>query len=275
MDSKSAAVKAMQLIGARKIDDATLFLNSLSQKGLSLGPYSQQVCSALIASFPWDVVSKLLPRQCNFFVESGWVKSLADNMPVDNRGTPIPWLNYSVLDFIFPRLKDKPSVFEWGSGYSTLWWASLGGKVLSIEDSESWYDKISRDTNGVSNLEIKLCKNKDSYVNAITESWDVIQIDGSYRNECAAIAQHFLRPDGFILFDNSDSPEFSNGIMELNNQGFFRIDFYGLIPTLPYKNCTSIFIRDFNLLRNQLPPNEQKSLPGGISCFQSILGIQD
>jgi hypothetical protein len=274
MNSQQASIIAMQLINARRIESAAEFIRNLQHDGITLGRHSNQIANALISSFPWDLVSQLLPNGCNFFEESGWIKSLTLNAPVDKQGNPIPWLNYSCLDFIFPRLKQKPNIFEWGSGYSTLWWSSLGGKVVSIEDKDSWYEKVAKDSAEIKNLEIRFCEDLESYVSAITDTWDVIQIDGSYRNECAKIAAKHLNPGGFILFDNSDSPDYSASISHLHQEGFYRIDFFGLIPTLPFKNCTSIFFKDLDLITCSEPPNRQIGSPVGISCFQSILGIR-
>ena len=55
-------------------------------------------------------------------------------------------------------------------------------------------------------------------------------IDGSHRNECAKVCVEILATDGFVIFDNLDSREFDES-MSYFNQGFFRIDFLGLIPS--------------------------------------------
>jgi len=272
MDPQSAAVEVMTLIRDKKLEAAVSFIRKIHDMEFTFGRYSQQIGVALLGAFPWKDVSKLLPKDCNFFEESGWVKSLEVNAPVNKFGNPIPWLNYSLLDFVTPRLKKSPSVFEWGSGYSTFWWASLGGEVYSVEDAPGWYEKVTEETSGHPHVKINLRLDRDSYINSLRGEWDIIQIDGSYRNECAEVASKHIKNDGLIIFDNSDSPEFSQGVVELMKKGFLRIDFFGLIPTLPYKNCTSLFFRDLCWLSFDLPPSEHYPTPGGISCFQAILG---
>ena len=34
------------------------------------------------------------------------------------------------------------SVFEYGSGYSTIWFAERTGTVVSCETKQEWYDRI-------------------------------------------------------------------------------------------------------------------------------------
>lgn len=274
VDIQSAAVKAMNLIRNKQLEVAVAFIREIHNSGLSFGRYSQQIGVALLSAFPWKDVSKLFPKDCNFFDESGWLRSLEHNSPVDKNGNPIPWLNYSLLDFVTPRLKKAPSVFEWGSGYSTFWWASLGGSVFSVEDATAWYERVAQDTSAYPLVKINLRLDKNSYINSISGEWDIIQIDGSYRNECAEIAHRYVKNDGLIIFDNSDSPEFSAGVVDLMKKGFLRIDFFGLIPTLPFKNCTSLFFRDLGWLSFDLPPNKHYPTPGGVSCFQAILGVE-
>ena len=44
------------------------------------------------------------------------------------------------------RLIDRStSVFEWGSGVSTLWWAERVGTVTAIEHDETWFDRVHHD----------------------------------------------------------------------------------------------------------------------------------
>ncbi len=53
----------------------------------------------------------------------GWFKSITQDMCVDMEYNKLPWMTYPFISFITPRLDKEISVFEYGSGYSTIWWA--------------------------------------------------------------------------------------------------------------------------------------------------------
>jgi len=74
--------------------------------------------------------------------DSGWLRSFDQGEPVDADGRPVPWLVYPVLDFLAPRLRADMSVFEYGSGNSTLWWAARVREVVSCEHDREWYERI-------------------------------------------------------------------------------------------------------------------------------------
>ena len=75
----------------------------------------------------------------------GWINSVGKNSSVDANNSPIPWMTYSILPFLDQRLKKSFSVFEYGSGNSTLWLAERVGSVVSIEHDRDWFHKVSRD----------------------------------------------------------------------------------------------------------------------------------
>jgi hypothetical protein len=44
--------------------------------------------------------------------EVGWFNSFYNQLPVDQDSNPVPWVTYSFIDFIKPRLKQQFTVFE-------------------------------------------------------------------------------------------------------------------------------------------------------------------
>lgn len=64
------------------------------------------------------------------------------------------------------------------------------------------------------------------------------------------------------------SPEI-DAVVTLIDQGYYRIDFWGPIPSYLYKNCTSVFFKDPALLRRTAVPSVHRSSVG-ISCFQAM-----
>lgn len=76
--------------------------------------------------------------------------------------------------------------------------------------------------------------------------FDVIVVDGMARCMAAWLAGQWLKPGGFILFDNSDRWQYNAGFRILRNQGFHRIDYYGPGPVHPGEWCTSIFAKSLD-----------------------------
>jgi hypothetical protein len=68
----------------------------------------------------------------------GWVESVRTRKPCRRDGSPIPWMNYHVVSFLEERLNDDLSLFEYGSGNSTLFYARLAGDVVSVETDREW-----------------------------------------------------------------------------------------------------------------------------------------
>ncbi len=252
-------------------------VSDLILKALENNKYKDIIDSNLHVTFAnwlalageWDAINAMLPPASNIFETSGWLKSLISRRPENANGMPIPWYTYSAIDFIEPRIKPEWRTFEWGSGFSTLWWETRVAQVHSVESNDAWFAEIHGRVR--SNVLMELHNDDESYVSSIEHSpyapFNVIVVDGDHRNACARHAVKFIAQDGIIIFDNADGKQFNDGVEFLQEAGWMRIDFFGLIPCYMYKNCTSIFFRDAAFLRNVVPPSEM-NLSTGISCFQ-------
>src|SRR5688572_27506537 len=51
---------------------------------------------------------------------------------------PLPWLPAAAVSFLDDKLAGL-SVFEWGSGGSTLWFAERARSVVSVEHDPVWF----------------------------------------------------------------------------------------------------------------------------------------
>jgi hypothetical protein len=225
---------------------------------------------ALALDNDWDAVTRLLPPGTNMLETSGWLQSLQAGRPVDRQGAPIPWMNYGAIDFIGAKITADMRVFEWGAGFSSLWFAKHVKEVISIEENVAWYRELKPQL--PSNVALMCLPARDDYVRAIrttTGEFDVIVIDGVHRNECASESISRLSANGMVVFDNSDGSDYDSSMAMFNQAGFLRIDFWGLIPSYLYKNCTSILFRNPALLRQGVVPSQQ-NLSTGISCMQAV-----
>ena len=61
---------------------------------------------------------------------------------VDRDGHPLPWYTYPAIEFLSQLdFRDK-TVFEFGSGMSSLYWAGVTRLVVSVEDDDRWFEII-------------------------------------------------------------------------------------------------------------------------------------
>ena len=248
---------------AKEIYDSLHNKEDLQGKQISLA-------HILLLAENWGIITALLKQRTNCLMETGWLQSLASARPVNAEREPIPWFTYSAIDFLENILCESWNVFEWGSGNSTMWWAKKVRSVTAIEDDQKWHAEV------IASLPINAhvhYKEGEDYVNCVheypNESFDVIIIDGSQRNEAAKACVEKLTDDGIIIFDNSDMQIHDDGQIFLEDNGFTRLDFWGLIPSHLYKNCTSVFFRNIESIKPKSIPSKLVSSVGK-SCAQAV-----
>jgi len=72
-------------------------------------------------------------------------------------------------------------------------------------------------------------------------------IDGRDRVNCALQGVGALKDDGVILWDNAERAEYQKGYNFLIDQGFKRLDFWGMGPSRVVKWSTALFYRQKNV----------------------------
>jgi len=192
----------------------------------------------------------LLGRPYGYLGKVGWFRSVVESACVDGRGEPIPWITYACMQFLGSRLHPDMSVFEFGSGFSTLWWAKRVRRVVSCEHDKEWYERTRA---GVpANVEmIYASREQHEYSRQVlkfNDEFDVVVIDGRDRVRCATNCVPALKAGGVILWDDTDREYYQAGCEYLRSQGFRRVDFSGLGPMVMFECMTSLFYRDGNCL---------------------------
>lgn len=181
--------------------------------------------------------------------ESGWFRSMKEGSPVNLDGKPIPWFTYPAIEFLEKRVCTTMTVFEYGCGNSTMWWANRVQEVVSVEHDKIWYENIHKIVPSNVNLFHIELEYGGKYSKKIIEYdryFDIVIIDGRDRVNCAKNSLKSLKPDGIIIWDNSDRPEYKEGYDFLKQHGFGKIEFIGLVPAIIQKGETGIFYRDKN-----------------------------
>ena len=188
--------------------------------------------------------------QQGFLGKRGWFRTFHKLRTMEADGQPLPWFTYASIDFLGPRLNRKMAIFEYGSGQSTLWWSKRVGTVNSVEHDRAWYEKMASQLPDAVEYRYADLDNGE-YVRAIREhdnKYDIVVIDGRERVACAKESLAALKPDGVIVWDNSDRPRYEEGGRFLEEQGFKRIDFWGMGPLSVHGWSTSVFYRPGNCL---------------------------
>lgn len=186
----------------------------------------------------------------SLWFEYGHLRSAATERCVDADGQPLPWYTYPAIEYIRQLDFHDSVVFEYGSGFSTLFWAARARHVVSVEDEEEWYGQLRPQL--PSNCELFLETDLARYVDVIhryPDGFDVIVVDGPARGrtrlKCSRAAVEHLRPGGLIILDNSDwLPESAQALRE---QGLIQVDMAGFVPIVAHTQTTSLFLdRRFN-----------------------------
>lgn len=231
-----------------------------------------------ILKFFWRNLIPLYVRMQlrNFYILSilqGQKRSIREKRSINQNGEPIPWLTYPAIEYINQYNLNEMSIFEFGCGNSSLFWAKRAKKVISIENDINWFMYVKKYIN--CNHDIYLKKDKGSYVNMLQElnlKYDIIIVDGEWRSACVEKAVDYLEEGGMIIIDNSDWYPDSNNF--LRSRGFFQIDFNGFGPINNICWTTSIFIKANNRIQNTF----SNPVPmGGIKkyCDEEIQGIHE
>jgi hypothetical protein len=213
---------------------------------------------SFLSSFPWLSMGVFTAELIGsgYLAQTGWCKSAAAHMPLDRNGAPIPWLSYPAIHFLEQRLKGKSagrSVFEYGSGNSTLWWSDKVRRVVSCEHDARWHQQFQSKVPG--NVEYLWRGLEAGYAETIRQvqgPFDVVVIDGLERVACAeSLAQGLetiLTEDGIVVWDNSDRDDDKPGLDRLRELGFREVEFSGLGPIGRVAWSTTVFYRTGNFL---------------------------
>ena len=183
--------------------------------------------------------------------DDGWFRSFNEQRAIDRAGRSLPYITYPAIEFLLRRVRPDMSVFEFGSGASTLWWAARVASVISCEHNAEWYRAVS--ANAPRNVTIMYhpLEYGGAYAKAVGEfqdRFDIVSIDGRDRVNCALNCLRALKRDGVIIWDNSDRESYEPGYRFLREHDFRRIEFVGMAPIGNERSETSIFYRTGNCL---------------------------
>lgn len=186
-----------------------------------------------------------------YLKDSGWINSFKSQLPVNSQNEPLPWVTLPFIDFIEPKLTKKFTLFEFGSGNSTLYYSRFVNKVFALEHDRNWYNKYNTIHPENATLFYQDLKVDEEYCRFAKNSgnkYDIIIVDGRDRVNCILNSIEALNEGGILILDDSERLEYKRGIEFLELLAFKKIDFWGLAPGLKYKKCTTLFYKAGNCL---------------------------
>jgi len=150
----------------------------------------------------------------------------------------IPWMAFGAIAFLKKNCRPEMHVFEYGSGGSTLFWASRVNSVVSVEHDREWFQKLRPQLSSAENTHVRYLlaepdddpafdnksyripgdyishdqhyngKNFERYAATIDRyaerSFDVIVVDGRARPSCIKHAISRLKKGGLLVVDNTE-----------------------------------------------------------------------
>lgn len=184
----------------------------------------------------------------------------------------MPWMTFSVIEFLKKISHSEMKVFEYGSGGSTLFWSSRVKDVISVEHDKSWFEQIRMELTRqqVTNVNYILSepqaipdfgkkqiqkatdyissdpsysgKSFEAYVKIIDnfpdENFDVIVIDGRARPSCILHSLKKVKKGGYLVVDNSERKYYLSGFDFTSWKSW---NFFGPVPYSCNFSKTSVF----------------------------------
>lgn len=199
-------------------------------------------------------------KRCHFLRSLFAVYQLQDMIDLD-----VPWWTYDAIEWMEQYFIEHPnsSVFEYGSGASTVWLAKRAQSVVSLEHDKHWFAALKNNLELFNHVTLMLEPPKQAthhssldylspkakglefraYVHAIERSptpFNVIIVDGRCRVACLEQALIKLDKHGVILFDNSNRTRYQKA---LEQEGIQIKRFPGRVPGSPFKSETAIITK--------------------------------
>ena len=185
----------------------------------------------------------------------GFLESSRSDVPVNNKNQIMPMYTYPCYEWLDSIDWTGSKVFEFGTGYSTVWWQNKKVDYYGVEDDGEWYQRIIKLING-KQLKVKYEIDLKKYMKTIYDydfKFDVIVIDGQVRFDCIKPALEKIKDNGMIIYDNSDWHKSSKE--ELDKTDLIPIHFHGFKPIHVDSETTSCYIgRKFNKKANHIIP---------------------
>lgn len=199
----------------------------------------------------WDDFAADHPQWAHY--GSRWLRCQRHRSPMVEG---VAWVTFPALDWLEEFLQPSMTVFEWGCGGSTLFFAQRVAHVTSVEHDRDWHGQATRSIRetGAANVDLRLVGPQPSddpagYGSAVDTyhamsferyartidahgSFDLVLVDGRARMACLEHAVPHVRPGGAVVLDNSDYRRYQDRLPRIEEElaGWERVDLLGPGP---------------------------------------------
>ena len=167
-------------------------------------------------------------------------------MQVENSSLFLPWYNFNLIEYLNSYLKSNMVIFEYGIGFSSLFYAQKNCNVYGIETRIEWLERVqslAKKHNLEGKIAISHCQDIPNFHKSLLNfniDFDVIVIDSIQRLACLEIAKQKYQK-GLIVLDNSERPN----LKEAKNimHGFNFLEFEGKRPNDDKTSSALVFFK--------------------------------
>ena len=238
-------------------------------------------------NIPSDLQSHLTTHAYLYLQPNGWF----NDFPEDQDGIT-PWMTFPAIAFLKDIVSDKTKVFEYGCGYSSIFFNARANETISVEHNIEWMNKVKENLpdaqihlveanaeidgsvkhivdDFIQNFPQVITENREhdimhglvndefgGYASTIAKYpkgyFDIIVLDGMARSLSGVFAVEYANEDSVIVLDNSDRWHYNHLQQHLIDKGYKRIDFWGPGWNNYHAWCTSIFCKNLNIMNHKL-----------------------
>lgn len=182
--------------------------------------------------------------------KAGWIKSFMEGFSQDGNGDAVPWMTYPAIEFLEKNLNKNQTIFEFGCGASTLFFAKRVKKVVGLESNQRWLEITQNLLAQASHENVKITLMADglennayeNFAKNCEEKFDFIIIDSLKRFECAKNSINALKAGGSIILDDSERSNYKKIFDFFAQNNFSKKDFFGIAPgQIRIKNTTIFY----------------------------------
>ncbi len=174
----------------------------------------------------------------------GWTKTFKTGLCQDNEGEYLPWMPYSLIEYLDKNLKKDESIFEYGFGTSSFYFAKKVTKVISVESNPKWHEimlELSKESK-IDNIDTILMTDaltNEKYENLVAEftdqdpdfhGFDWIIVDSLKRSKCIKNSIRALKDGGKIILDDSQRSSYQKIREFMIEEGFECLEFEDIAP---------------------------------------------
>ncbi len=176
-------------------------------------PRWQRVASRVLGALKADPYGNFFEDRTNErlrkFLSPKWVLARMNLAIYERRFPDVPWITKDAVRMLEDHLNHTMVGFEWGSGNGTLWLLKRTKALTSVEHHKPWSEIVKKKLAdaGVRNADYRYV-DENEYKRVIDEfpdeHFDLVIVDGLFRDVAMLKSMPKLKRDGWLVLDNAN-----------------------------------------------------------------------